>query len=90
LEEMRRAMSALRPYIEDHPKACPDLKAILKEISQIEEVDPIAVSRAALGQQPYVSHTFYRRNPMHCGLWIHNARTIFHKHAVTYAAVQEA
>lgn len=83
---MQRSISALRPFAEEHPKACPELKAMLKEISKIVKGDPLAKIREPLDKH-YGSHTFYRRNPTHCGLWIHNARLIFHKHAMAYIAV---
>jgi hypothetical protein len=59
---------------------------VVKSVEHLLEADPIAVLRQVLGQ-PYRDYTFYRRNHTHCGLWIHYARTAFHRDAMTYAAV---
>ena len=63
--------------MEKYPKASPQLTAIVAEISKIKAADPIAYIRKALGT-PYAPHTFYRRNPLYCGLWIHYVCTVFH------------
>ncbi|KAH6861297.1 hypothetical protein B0T12DRAFT_480017 [Alternaria alternata] len=53
------------------------------------EADPIALLRQAL-DRPYREYTVWRRNPTHCGLWIHHARTIFHREGAKYAATPGA
>ncbi|CAN9139046.1 unnamed protein product [Alternaria alternata] len=53
------------------------------------EADPIALLRQAL-DRPYREYTVWRRNPTHCGLWIHHARTIFHREGAKYAAAPGA
>ncbi|KAI4171809.1 MAG: hypothetical protein LQ346_008700 [Caloplaca aetnensis] len=49
-------------------------------------IDPIALIRTSLGK-PYKEYTFLRRHFMHCGLWVHYMRTLFHQQGVVYAAV---
>ncbi|KAL8996317.1 MAG: hypothetical protein Q9169_004156 [Polycauliona sp. 2 TL-2023] len=46
-------------------------------------VDPIARRRQSL-REPYKDYTFLRRHFMHCGLWVHVLRTLFHQQCVNY------
>jgi hypothetical protein len=41
----------------------------MAEIFKFESVDRF-FTRRALGE-PYPPYTFYRRNPLYCGLWIY-------------------
>jgi hypothetical protein len=87
--EMRNEANKLQGYIEAYPKASSDMNKMVRSIDKIMEVDPIAVIRQAF-VHPYRDYTFWRRNPTHCGLWIHYARTVFHREAVKYAATPGA
>lgn len=86
---MRRVINELRPVVSAHPKACPQLKGMIEEAEKWLSVDPFALihQMTFTSQRPYKQYTFFRRHPLYCGLWIHHARVLYHKHGVTYAAV---
>ena len=86
---MCQEITTLKGYVDAHPKACPDLNKVLKTVTPLMEMDTIAMIRSDLGQ-PYKDYTVWRRNPTHCGLWIHYAHTIFHREAIAYAAIPDA
>ncbi|KAF2821788.1 hypothetical protein CC86DRAFT_358812 [Ophiobolus disseminans] len=88
--EMRRTAATLGRYVKEYPHSCPELKAMLKHYTdKWESADPLAnMSLARFDHNPLLpQYTLFRRNPMYCGLWNHYARTLFHTHAVTHAAI---
>jgi hypothetical protein len=87
--QMRNEVTTLQRYVDAYPKASADMNKLVKSIGKIMEADPIATLRRALSS-PYKDYTVWRRNPTHCGLWIHYARAIFHREAVRYAATPGA
>jgi hypothetical protein len=82
---MKQAIISYKAHVEAQPKVCPNLAKVVKSVEYLLKADPIATARSVLGE-PYKDYTFYRRNPTHCCLWIHSARTAFHQDAMTYAA----
>ncbi|KAI4713823.1 hypothetical protein J4E89_001271 [Alternaria sp. Ai002NY15] len=87
--QMRNEFTTLHRYVEVYPRASSDMRKLVKSIEKIMKVDPLALIRATF-TSPYKDYTMWRRNPTHCGLWIHYARTVFHREAVKYAATPGA
>ncbi|KAI4705545.1 hypothetical protein J4E81_000428 [Alternaria sp. BMP 2799] len=87
--QMRNEFTTLQKYVETYPRASSEMKELVKSVDKIMEVDPIAIIRSAF-TFPYKDYTVWRRNPTHCGLWIHYARNVFHREAVKYAATPGA
>lgn len=81
--------NTLQRYVDSYPNASSDMKKLVRSVGKIMEADPIALLRQAL-DRPYREYTVWRHNPTHCGLWIHHARTIFHREGAKYAATPGA
>jgi hypothetical protein len=82
---MKGVISAHTACVKAQPEACPNLVQVTKTFKYLLKAEIIAVMRREL-EWIYKAYTMYRRNPTHCGLWIHYARAMFHKDAVEYAA----
>ncbi|KAL1799343.1 hypothetical protein ACET3X_003380 [Alternaria dauci] len=87
--QMRNEVETIQRYVEKYPGASSDMKKLIKSLGGITEADPIAAIRSTQGET-YKEYTVWRRNPTQCGLWIHFARTIFHREGAKYAATPGA
>lgn len=84
---MQRVMRNVKQSVDGLSISCPERRKVLDALELWDHgVDPIALIRASLGK-PYKDYTFFRRHFMHCGLWVHYMRTLFHQQGVVYAAV---
>ena len=84
---MQRVMRDIKRYVHDVRTSCPQRKKLLENMDVWDKgADPVAVIRTTLGK-PYRDYTFLRRHFLHCGLWVHQMRTLFHQQGVAYAAV---
>ena len=84
---MQHVMRNIRQSLLDVRASCPQRKKLLQNMEVWDKgVDPVAVIRITLGK-PYRDYTFLRRHFLHCGLWVHQMRTLFHQQGVEYTAV---
>lgn len=93
LSDMKRILNKIKDSVINLPRWCPERKNILKDLDHFKvpgtdhwEVDALSVIRRTL-DRPYKKHTFLRRHPLHCGLWVHHMRCLFHTQGIHYAAV---
>ena len=84
---MQRAMRNIKQSLHHVRASCPQRKKLLQNMDVWDKgVDPVALIRTTLGK-PYRDYTFLRRHFLHCGIWVHQMRTLFHQQGVEYAAV---
>ncbi|KAL8669362.1 MAG: hypothetical protein Q9168_006039 [Polycauliona sp. 1 TL-2023] len=83
--DMQREILKFKQSVGHLPISCPERKAVLRAVGLWDHgADPIALSRQSVGE-PYKEYTFLRRHSMHCGLWIHVLRTVFHQQGMRHA-----
>ena len=83
---MQRVMRSVKQSVQDLPTSCSERKKVLEGLDMWDKgIHPIALIRTMF-DNPYKNYTFLRRHFMHCGLWIHFMRTLFHQQGVAYAA----
>ena len=84
---MQRVIADIQQSVHSLPASCPQRIKLLDNMDLWNKgIDPIALIRTSLGK-PYKEYTFLRRHFLHCGLWVHQMRTLFHQQGVAYAAV---
>ncbi|KAL8742378.1 MAG: hypothetical protein Q9184_008267, partial [Pyrenodesmia sp. 2 TL-2023] len=85
--DMQRVMRNVKQSVDCLSIFCPERRKVLDALELWDQgMGPIAMIRRSLGK-PYKDYTFFRRHFMHCGLWVHYMRTLFHQQGVVYAAV---
>ena len=85
--DMQRVMGNVQQSVQGLPTSCPERRFVLRSLDPWDKgMDPIALIRTTLGM-PYKDYTFLRRHFLHCGLWVHYMRVLFHQKGVAYAAV---
>lgn len=92
LDDMRQESLRIKRMMLHVPETSPERRAVLKAATSWDK-DPIVKIRAQLkglgipqDDKRYTEFQFLRRNPIHCGLLIHNMRATLHRSGLQYAA----